>query len=519
MDYAIYFLLIVCGFAGLYRQLQMLQQNSYFPSRYFKWVRESYLKEIICDAVLFVIFPILYFLLKPVLAVILSLLLIIRLFTTRSYIKKSIKKLVFTKRVIRQIIAIALIYIIMAILFFAIKDSTPRRFLYEILTLLCLFTPIVTLIMWLITKPVEDLLGKFYINDAKKILKNHNNLKVIGVTGSFGKTSVKFILNDILSQEYNTLATPGSFNTPFGVVRTVREQLKPQTEIFICEMGAKNIGDIKEICDIAHPDLGVVTSVGPQHLDTFKSIDNVFATKFELYDECIKNNGIVFANIDSKDLADRISQKPKTILTGADTPYHAENITYNMTGSQFDLILDGKIIPVKTKLLGAHNVSNIVLSAAVAKHLGVSDEKIKRALFSLKPTPHRLELKAFANGKPYIDDAYNSNPVGCLEAVRILGCFEGYKKVIITPGLIELGDKEYEANYNLGLQCAKYCDYVILVGKNRSKPMLDALKESNYNTENTFVAESFATALSKYNEINEKAILLIENDLPDNYLN
>ena len=139
----------------------------------------------------------------------------------------------------------------------------------------------------IINSPAEKAVKSYYINDAKKILASRKNLRIIGITGSYGKTSCKYFLTKLLSPKYNVLMTPASYNTPMGVVKTIREQLKNSHEIFVCEMGAKNLGDIKELCELVHPQTGLISSIGPQHLESFKSIENVVKTKFELYDEVI----------------------------------------------------------------------------------------------------------------------------------------------------------------------------------------------------------------------------------------
>ena len=305
-----------------------------------------------------------------------------------------------------------------------------------------------------------------------------------------------------------------------GVVKTVRTAIKPQTQVFICEMGAKSLGDIKEICDIVSPDYGIITSVGEQHIETFKSVDNVFKTKFELADAVGKKGGITLANLDSEGIRDRADRRNDVSYFGEGTKYSAKNIFCGESGTTFDLCLDGGEFTVSTRLLGFHSVADILAAAAMAHILGVSDNDIKFAISSLKPTEHRLELKSYINGSLLIDDAYNSNPEGCLEAVRVLGSFKNRKKVIITPGLIELGDREYDCNYALALQAAKYCDIIILVGQNRSKPMLDAINTTDFNKENVYVVSSFKEAMEIYTPMaNGDSIVLLENDLPDNYLN
>ena len=524
MPYITFFALLIVATSAvfsLYRQLQMLQQNSYFLSRYLKWINKSYTVELAVSAIFYCAITLFVLNGKEILCLIAA----VALFAARIILnikthKKSIKKLVFTARIKRLYVTAI---IVLGVLLYGSIFSFYTLF-GEVSRVLCIVlsvvSPILTVVVWLITYPIEKAIAKRYINDAKRILKAHKNLTVIGITGSYGKTTTKFILNRILSEKFNTVCTPQSFNTPMGVVRTVRSKIKPQTQIFVCEMGAKNVGDIKEICDIANPDYAIITSVGEQHLDTFKTIDNVFKTKFELADAVSKKGGITLANLDSKGIFDRKENRDDVIYFGNGTRYSAQNIVCNKDGTTFDLCLEDSRFTVSTKLLGMHSVSDILAAAALAYILGVGENDIKFAIGSLKPTEHRLELKTYANGSLLIDDAYNSNPEGCLEAVRVLGCFEGMKKVIITPGLIELGNREYDCNYVLGLEAAKYCDIIILVGQNRSKPMTDALNTTDFNKDNVYVVSSFKEAMEIYTPLADKnSVVLLENDLPDNYLN
>lgn len=516
--------LVISAVSGLFsqiKQLQMLQQNSYFPSRYFKWLHTSFTPRLALEAVLFCVISFRGSAQgNAVIAAASLLLLAVRIPSAVKVQKKSIKKLVFTARV-KRLMATGVILLALLTVSAICFDGLFGEICLVTAFMLSIVSPLLTLLCWLVTLPIEKAFTKWYINDAKRILKEHDRLTVIGITGSFGKTTTKFILERILSEHYNTVCTPQSFNTPMGVVRTVRSSLKPQTQIFICEMGAKNIGDIKEICEIVRPQYGIITSVGEQHLDTFKSVDNVFRTKFELADAVSSNGGVTFVNTDSNAISQKITADKNGIIRfGEGTENRAENIRMGSSGSSFDLVLGDTVIPVTTKLLGTHAISDILAAAALGLRLGVTPDEIRCAVSSLKPAEHRLELKSFNKDSLLIDDAYNSNPVGCLEAVRVLGRFEGMQKVIITPGLIELGDREYECNYALGLEAAKVCDIIILVGKNRSKPLREAVLSTEFNKDKLFVVSSFKEAMEVYSRfISKDSIVLLENDLPDNYLN
>ena len=515
-------LIAVSSLFKVTRQLQMLQQNSYFPSRYIGWVKSSFTVELAVEAILFCFSSLLFGREKFIIQLILiAILLLISILSAVRLQKKSIKKLVFTARIKRIYSAIALFYIVLILLYALFNKILLGEIAGVVLFAFSFISPLAAMLGWILTYPIEKAFNLYYINDAKKILSGHKNLTVVGITGSYGKTTTKFILTRILSEKFNVVCTPQSFNTPLGVVRTVRGDLKPQTQIFVCEMGAKNIGDIKEICDIANPDYAIITSVGAQHLETFKSVDNVYKTKFELADAVKLKGGKIFINGDCKEITDRnTDQSYIGFGLNQSNKFRAENISYGRSGSCFDLILDTEKIRVNTKLLGLHSVADIVAAAGVAYTLGVTAKDIAFAISALKPTEHRLELKSFKNSSLLIDDAYNANPEGCLAAVRVLSHFEGMKKTIITPGLIELGEKEYECNFNLGVEAAKHCDKIILVGENRSKPIKDGVLSTDFNTDNLFVAKSFNEAMSIYlKDLTSDSVVLLENDLPDNYLN
>ncbi len=519
-------ILLFCGLCyasvgGIYaslRHIQMLQQNSYFPSRYFGWLKSSFSTvSAISAAAVFALwmlaaFDVLMWFMFLSLAV--SLIRIVRAFKLQN---NSIKKLVFTARIKRLIFAESFVLAALCVLF----AFLPGWLSLIVLTLI-FASPALMLAAYYINAYPEKAITEYYIRDAKKILASSPRLKVIGITGSYGKTGTKFILQKLLSKKYNVVVTPGSFNTPMGVVRTVRENLRNDTEVFICEMGAKNVGDIKEICDIAHPDTALITSVGPQHLETFKTLDNVFKTKFELSDAVNERGGVCFVNIDSAPIAERKDTiRGKTVFFGTGIMSHckAENITYSRFGSTFTVSLPtGQSIELQTSLLGRHNVCNITGAVALAVYMGVEAEDIKLAVSRLSATEHRLELKNWVGGSVMIDDAYNANPEGCIEAVNVLNSFTGMKKIIITPGLVELGSREYEFNYNLGLAAAKICDKIILVGKKRAEPMKKAAEDSGYNMDNVFVVNRFDEAVSLLAPtLDANTVVLIENDLPDNY--
>jgi UDP-N-acetylmuramoyl-tripeptide--D-alanyl-D-alanine ligase len=263
----------------------------------------------------------------------------------------------------------------------------------------------------------------------------------------------------------------------------------------------------------------VITSIGPQHLDTFHSLENIINTKFELADAVDKAHGTMFLNLDSEPVRERTPKK--SIGYGTDSAYdcYATDVVYHESGASFTVVCNGETIPLTTRLLGQHNILNITAAVPVARHFGVEIPDIQYAVSTLKPTEHRLEVKTTTGGATLIDDAYNANPAGCLEAVNVLGRFENKKKIIVIPGLVELGDKEYESNFNLGVKAGQTCDQIVLVGLNRSKPIADGVRSTDFNQENLHIVASFKDAMALLNPtLDENCALLLENDLPDNYL-
>ena len=499
----------------------MLQQNSYFNSRYLKWFgknSERYIIRIAWICAIILSFAIVINSYRIISCVVTFAFMLWAVLGSVKRQKKAIKPLVFTPRVIRMYITASLLLVatfVLAVLLYKTND-------FAVIPLLtfAVETPIIVLLANVFNAPAEAFFRNRFIKDAKRILKSSSDLRTIGITGSFGKTSTKFILARILQEKYNLTYTPASFNTPMGVVRTIREQLKPTDSLFVCEMGAKNIGDIKEICDIVNPDIAVISSVGAQHLETFKSVDNVAKTKFELADAVSKKGGKVYVNFDSE-AAKNYSANYENVIsfgTGDDCDIKISNIKCDRNGVQFDVCYGKTELHLSSKLLGVHNVLNIAGAVGLALDLGVSETDIKYAVSHLKAVEHRLEMKPFINGAVLIDDAYNANPTGSAEAVNVLASFDGMRRIIVTPGLVELGDDEYECNKALGKLAAQKLDDVVFVGIERSVPLADGAREAGISDEHLHVVPTFKDAMALLRQIaDSNTVVLFENDLPDNY--
>lgn len=391
---------------------------------------------------------------------------------------------------------------------------------FAVIALTPLLLPIAVPIAHGILVPFENLNSKRYIYLAKKKLKKFPNLIKIGITGSFGKTSTKYILNTILSQNYSVCISPHSFNTPMGITRVVLDYLKPNHDVLITEMGANQVGDIKYLCKIVEPQYGILTSVGSQHLATFGSLENIKKTKFELI-QCLPKDGFAIFNGDNEKCFELFEQtqinKYFSSINNTNAFAHAKNVEISSSGISFVLVIGENEVECKTKLLGKHNLENILMCAALAYNLGLSLEQIKIGISKLEPINHRLELKNEL-GIVVLDDSYNSNVEGSLCALEVLKLFKSGKKIVVTPGLVELGEKEREENVNFGKNIAKFADIVIIVNKTNKDAIYEGLASMQFDETKIFFAQSLIEAriiLKEKAEIGD--VVLFENDLPDNY--
>lgn len=496
---------------GIVHYTHMYQLESYVTRRIKIWIKANLTKDIVPSAL-----PALVSLIGIALCPAVPVLYSCSAFNLLSALllrpKKAKKPIVFTARVKRLIFTSELIFWITVY----IGIHFGLLFLMPLILALCAFTVFAALF---INEPAEAAMRNKFINEAKQIIRaRKNNLIVIGITGSYGKTSTKFYLEKLLSKKYNVLMTPGNYNTTLGVVRVVREMLKPSHEIFICEMGARNTGEIKEICDIVLPSHGIITSVGPQHLDTFKTIENVAKTKFELA-EAVSDDGVVVLNGDY-DIVTAMNKRDNYQYFGVDNKsaqYRATDISCSANGTEFTLKYPGGDIKLSTRLLGKHTVLNIVSACAVALSLGVDVNDIKTAVRMLESVPHRLEIIDGGN-VVIIDDSYNSNPSGSASAVETLSHFDGLK-VLVTPGMVELGEKQYELNKALGEKAARVCDYIYIVGKHNKESIAEGVISEGFD-ENKLVfvslPEEAVNAVRALSYDGQKYVLL-ENDLPDNF--
>lgn len=515
------------------RSLHMIQQNLYNENnRYIKWVLQNYSDFfdfdifLVCLSLIgcFVVFD-LTFLSNTFMIILIIFNIIIGLKIKNKIAHDQNKKpLVYTKRVKRLVFTTIVLYSITLVPFLINSNNHFNWVLLFISSMMMWLNYFVVFIANIINYPYERAVYYHYKHMAQSKLNSMNNLKIIGITGSYGKTSSKNILSDILNVKYNALPTPKNLNTYNGLIMTVNNHMDKFTDIFIAEMGAYVKGEIKGLCNLVHPKYGILTTIGTAHLESFGSEQNIIDGKFELIESLPSDGFAVLNGDDPKQVSYHLKNKVKVIWIGIDNEeadVRATNIKCSGSGTSFDVVFknDSKSYAFTTRLLGKHNVYNILAGIACGIEFDISIDDLIHAVKGVRPVEHRLELKRLGNFYQ-IDDAYNSNPVGAKNACEVLSLMDGIR-VVVTPGMIELGAKEEEYNREFGRQIAKIAkpDYVVLIGENRTKPIYDGLVSEEFDKSKIVVfndvraAYPFISSLTGKDEV----YALFENDLPDTY--
>lgn len=441
------------------------------------------------------------------------------------YLKVDTKKpLHFTSRMKRLIIASIIAAVIPGALVLSYEPAINDIFVLRLtaaLALIDLIAPIAVLLGLYAASPFERFIQNGFKKQARRKLQSMPHLKVIAITGSYGKTSVKFAVAEVLRQRFNVLATPGSFNTPMGICLVINRDLKPEHQILVLEMGARYRGDIQELCDIARPDIAIVTNVGIAHLETFGSRETIALEKGTIV-ENVSNGGFAVLNGDDERVRNMQSRTDQQVifagLDADDSALHVKDLAYNADGASFVLTdNNGDEASVRTSLIGKHNIFNILLGAVVGKQLGLRLRQIAHAIERLQPVEHRLKVRKQGE-VTILDDAFNSNPVGARNAVEMLGLFRDGKRIIVTPGMIELGDRQDEENRAFGAAIAANADLVVLVGDQQTTAIQRGLQDQGYPEDQIHIFSSLkeaqawlATVLSAGDTV------LYENDLPDQF--
>ena len=396
--------------------------------------------------------------------------------------KKLDKKLVFTPRVKRFYLFLIGLLIFQALLYSQCNVCIKEGVVIPIL------------VAHLVSVAFEAMAFEGYKKSARAKLHDMSQMKVVAITASYGKTSIKNFLAQILSTSFRVYATPRSVNTLGGIVKDINESLPKETQIYIVEAGARAKGDIHEIASLVDPHIVVVGSIGEQHIEYFKTLENIRNTKMEILDSKRLEHAFVHHSAN-------VSGNTNITIFGEDI----KNLNSSLQGISFSLVLEGKEVPFKCNLLGSFNAINVAAAIHVAYKLGLSLEHIQMAISNLKGVEHRLQ-KIEAGGKLIIDDSFNGNLEGMLGSYELVSSYEG-RKVIITPGLVE---STPEANTLLAKTIDAIFDVVIITGKSN----MDVLNNNIHKAEKIILHDKGQLQACLAEKTVSGDLILFSNDAP-----
>lgn len=392
---------------------------------------------------------------------------------TREFNKQAIKRPILTFKAAFVIMIVSLSVLLLYLF------PLVERFLW--LLLLDRLVPVLTTTLILLLSVPTEFYRDLKIERAIKKIKKCKKLLVIGVTGSYGKSSTKDFTAQILGKKFRVLKTSGTNNTPIGIAHTILTGLKQSTEIFVVEMGAYRKGEIAEICQIVYPQIGVLSGINDQHLSLFGSMENIMSAKYELIESLPKNGLAIFNgnNSNARLLYNRTKKRKVLYQWGeklTDQDIYAYNITVKKTFITFDVVLKNKTIHFKTHLIGGQNVENILPAIYTAHYLGMNEAQIKKAVLGLIGLPKTMTLHKIPHGPFLIDDTFNANPASMTAIINYMKLYKSKKFLVLTP-MIELGNNANEEHYTVGRQVSKVCDYVFLTNKNFGKNVFRGIRD------------------------------------------
>jgi UDP-N-acetylmuramoyl-tripeptide--D-alanyl-D-alanine ligase len=381
-----------------------------------------------------------------------------------------------------------------------------------------------------VTKPAESRIRRHYLALAAARMKVVDPV-VVAVVGSFGKTSTKHILAQLLQPNVNTLPTRKSFNTLMGVTRVINEDLALEHRVFVVEMDAYAQGEIAAMSDLVHPKVAIITAIGPQHMERFGTIDRIAGAMYEVA-TALPRDGTLILHIGDQPgaaLAHRARAEQRRLIRYAladdgetvDADVVAASIRINAHGGTFRWRWEAEGLDreVTIPLLGRHQVANVSAALAAVRTLGYSIDDAITAAASLEQVEHRLQLMATAGPLTVIDDSYNANPVGVHNGLEVLAAMHGAHKFLITPGLVELGSVEDEENRRYGEHAATVCDHVIVMSAKTSASLCAGLRYGGMSEDRIHVVDTLDDATRLLQSLSRPGdVVLFANDLPDTYL-
>lgn len=424
------------------------------------------------------------------------------------------KKLILTKKIKRLIVTTSIWYLIPVLIYLTNYDN--GYFWLTVETIFSYFNYFIIWVSYKMNRPIEAAIDRYEWQKAQVKLESIKDLKVIGITGTYGKTSTKYILEEVLKKKYVCQSTPKNVNTLHGLVSSINSYLDAKEEVFIAEMGAYKPRIIENLCDFIHPQFAILTTIEVNNISSFGNKDNTVNTLFELI-ESLPKTGVAILNKDDweqKEYQGKIECQKIWVSLEQDADYVAKEIEYNREGSSF-LVYEkdtNKEYKVKTKLLGKHNIYHILSVIALARILGLELDEILPTIENLRPLENHLDMHDY--GYMYqINNTHRSNPLGAKDALDVLERMPGVK-IVVTTGMQNLGEKTGELNNIFGTQMAKVANYVILINEKSTKSVFQGLMESGFEKDKIYIVNNVADAytLLQQLETKKKIYVLFESD-------
>lgn len=499
--------------------LQFFQQEEYDSKRFILWIYQNIVidKKISCLLLVIIIANTIFSINEWLWVASAGLLLVA--FQEKNPCKTAKKKLVLTFRAKRILITAIFIALLLPLNSYVFNNPIGLLIVVQLIP----FCLVLANIIW---QPYEEIVKKRYWQEAHDKLAKLSPF-VIGITGSFGKTSVKHILGHILELHAPTLFSKGSINTPMGNTRCIREELTKNHRYMVVEMGAYGKGSIDALCELTPPNMAVITSIGAAHYERFKSLETVANAKFELAEAAIKKDKsstiITHQDVLRFDTTKQFAEKHPDNMLVCGESFKIEETKQTETGLEVNISWESKTYKLKVPLFGKHHGENIALSFAAACKLGFPIKTVCDALKSIPQIPHRLEVKPQSNGSILIDDAYNSNPVGfssALDLLDMLGKHHNGRRILITPGMVELGNVHEQEHQKIAKQAITTTDIVIAVIPKNIPSFVETYKKGKNKEQEIIEVDTFNEAQEwMQNNLQKNDVILLENDLPDLYEN
>ena len=376
--------------------------------------------------------------------------------------------------------------------------------------------------------PLDLVAKERIISNARKKLASFPKIKVIAITGSYGKTTMKDVISTTLGIRYRVVSTRGNHNTPIGISKQILEEINEDTDIFVVEMGAYKKGDIADLCSIAHPNISILTGINEAHLERFGSIENTIDAKFDIVKNCAADGKIVL-NADDK----RVVSSYKKYKGNQEVyffskeenklcKYRAKEVVFGNDGEGISFILEREsktIGKIETPFVAEYIIGNVIAAFIVGGIVGMTDAEIQAGLKQIKPPKHRLNIQKTPNDMVVIDDSYNGNSEGVREAINTLSKFKKRRKIYITPGLVETGDESEKIHEEIGRQLGAVADLVFLMENSTTKYIIKGLESVSFDKDRLHIHKDKKNAYQELGRIAMPGdVILFQNDWPENYV-